>query len=172
MGAFRDWHLDSSPGLTDAEENAGAPLPTVDQLDHALVRLAEEIGTGPIFAAYPDGPKRGWVKVPAAAPALGKGAPLAILHHPQGAPVKLALDTEAVLSVNDNRTRVRYTTNTDQGSSGSPCFDQDWGLVAMHHFGDPLHQQAEFNQGVPIAAVRARLTRKGVAQNLGEAPPS
>jgi hypothetical protein len=170
--AFNEWCLDSSPSLTDPQENAGAPPPTADQLDHALVRLAEEVGTEPIFAAYPDGPKRGWVKVPAGPPALGVGAPVAILHHPQGAPVKLALDTQSVLSVNANQTRVRYTTNTDQGSSGSPCFDQDWRLVALHHFGDPLHQQAEFNQGVPIAAIRARLTRKGVAQNLGGDPPS
>src|SRR5262249_47771846 len=117
--AFEDWHLDSSPSLTDPEENAGAPAPTPDQLDHALVPLTEEIGAGPIFADYPGGPKRGWVKVPAGPPALGVGMPLAILHHPQGAPVKLALDTQSVLSVNGNRTRVRYTTNTDQGSSGS-----------------------------------------------------
>jgi hypothetical protein len=110
------------------------------------------------------------VKVPAGAPALGVGMPLAILHHPLGAPIKLAFDTQAVLSVNP--TRVRYTTNTDQGSSGSPCFDQDWGLVALHHFGDPLHQQAEFNQGVPITAIRARLTRTGVARVLLGDPPS
>ena len=170
-GAFADWHLDSSPGLTDAQENAGDPPPTPDQLDHALLRLADAAGTRPLFADYPDGPKRGWVKVPPAAPATAKGMPLAILHHPQGAPVKLALDTEAVLSVNANRTRVRYTTNTDQGSSGSPCFDAHWGLVALHHFGDPLHQQAEFNQGVPIATIRGRLTRNGVAKHLGGDPP-
>src|SRR5262249_53022101 len=135
----------------------------------ALVRLAEEIGTEPIFADYPDGPKRGWVKVPAGPPALATGMPVAILHHPQGAPVKLALDTQAVLAVNGKRARRPDTTNTDQGS---PCFDQDWGLVALHHYGDPLHQQAEFNQGVPISAIRDRLTRKQVAQYLGGDPQS
>lgn len=169
-GAYADWHLDSSPSLTDREENAGVPPPTGDQLDHALVRLAEEFGDGPVFPSYPEGPKRGWVKVPDGTPALGVGMPLAILHHPLGAPIKLALDTQAVLSVNP--TRLRYTTNTDQGSSGSPCFDQEWGLVALHHFGDPLHQQAEFNQGVPITAIRARLTRAGVARLLLGDPPS
>jgi hypothetical protein len=164
-GAHADWHLDSTPALSDGEENAGVPPPTADQLDHALVRLAEEVGAEPIFPTYPEGPKRGWVKVPAKPLALGVGMPLAILHHPQGAPVKLALDTQAILSVGP--TRVRYTTNTDQGSSGSPCFDQDWALVALHHFGDPLHHQAKFNQGIPIGAVRARLTRAGVAEHLG-----
>src|SRR5262249_37537734 len=101
--AFADWHLDSSPALSDREENAGVPPPTADQLDHVLVRLAEEVGTGPIFPTYPEGPKRGWVQVPARPPALGVGAPLLILHHPQGAPVKLALDTQAILSVGPTR---------------------------------------------------------------------
>jgi hypothetical protein len=163
---FKEWHLDSSPGLTDPEENAGVPVPTGNQLDHAFVRLGQSIGNEPIF---PGGPVRGWVKMPAAAPALAAGMPMAILQHPQAEPVKLALDTQSVLSV--GQTRVRYTTNTDQGSSGSPCFDTHWGLVALHHFGDPLHQQAEFNQGVPIAAIRARLTREGRAQYLGGDPP-
>src|SRR5262249_4688836 len=164
--AFADWHLDSSPGLTDPEENAGVPVPTADQLDHAFIRLADDIGNRPIF---PDGPVRGWVKVPVGAPALAKDMPLAILQHPKGDPVKLALDTESVQSVGP--TRVRYSTNTDQGSSGSPCFDINWGLVALHHFGDSLHQQARFNQGVPIDAVRARLTRADVAKLLGGDPP-
>ncbi|HKB06093.1 MAG TPA: trypsin-like peptidase domain-containing protein [Gemmataceae bacterium] len=164
--AFADWHLDSSPGLTDPEENAGLPVPTGDQLDHALVRLADDIGNQPIF---PDGPTRGWVKVPAGPPALAEGMAMAILQHPKGEPVKLALDTDSVQKVGP--TRVRYTTNTEQGSSGSPCFDTNWGLVALHHFGDSLHQQAQFNQGVPIAAIRARLTQVGAAKFLGGDPP-
>lgn len=171
-GAFADWHLDSSPPLTDPQENAGNPVPTPDQLDHALVRLAEEVGAEPIYADYPDGPKRGWVKVPPGPPALGVDAPVFILQHPNTAPAKLALDTKAILSVNPNRTRVRYTTNTDQGSSGSPCFNEDWGLLALHHFGDPLHQKAEFNQGIPIDTIRARLTREGKAGHLGGEPPT
>ena len=48
-------------------------------------------------------------------------------------PLKLAPDTEAVLSVNANGTRVRYANNTEPGSSGSPVFDINWNLVALHH---------------------------------------
>ena len=41
-------------------------------------------------------------------------------QHPEGTPLKLALDTEAVISLNANNTRVLYSTNTEPGSSGSP----------------------------------------------------
>src|SRR5262249_48368662 len=65
-----------------------------------------------------------------------------------------------------NRTRVRYTTNTEMGSSGSPCFDAEWGLLALHHSGDTNYKRsAEWNEGVPIDAivrqVNARLRQRG-----------
>lgn len=31
------------------------------------------------------------------------------------------------------RTTSLYTTDTDHGSSGSPVFDLDWNLGAVHH---------------------------------------
>jgi V8-like Glu-specific endopeptidase len=31
---------------------------------------------------------------------------------------------------------VRYAVNTEPGTSGSPVFDKDWRLVALHHLGD------------------------------------
>ena len=46
----------------------------------------------------------------------------------------------SLLSSNANNTRVRYRTNTEEGSSGAPCFDKDWELVALHHSGDPNYE--------------------------------
>ena len=88
--------------------------------------------------------------------------PLLIAQHPDGSPLKLALDTEGVTSVNANGTRVRYATNTEGGSSGSPCFNIDWKLVALHHLGDPARdrQKPKFNQGVPIGIIGKRLSGK------------
>ena len=125
--AWADWHIDSSPPLPTAAEHARDPLPTPDHLDHALVRLARPFGREPIA---PGGPARGWVRVPATAPTLTEKMPVMILQHPKSLPIKLAFDTEAVLAVNANRTRVRYATNTEDGSSGSPCFNATWGLIA------------------------------------------
>ncbi len=157
---WSDWHVDSSPPLPDAAEQAGKPMPTVEQLDHALIRLKREFGNEPI---YDKGPVRGWVQIPEGSPPLTPEMPIMILQHPDAQPIKLAFDTESVISVNENRTRVRYATNTENGASGSPCFNVDWGLVALHHYGEPDRNPAAYNQGIPIDAVRARLARVGKA---------
>ena len=75
--------------------------------------------------------------------------PIMIVQHPKAEPLALAVDTLGVQSLNANKTRVRYNTNTESGSSGSPCFNINWGLVALHHYGDPLYDQARYNQGIP-----------------------
>src|SRR6202012_3559801 len=108
-----------------------------DELDCALLRLdksAGELAMGP----NPDGPgpRRGWIKLPSGAPLpFTPSTPLFIVQHPQARPIKLSLDTRALTGVNTLRNRVRYTTNTEPGSSGSPCFDQNWNLLALHHSG-------------------------------------
>ena len=82
----------------------------------------------------------------------------------------MALDSEAVIGLNGNRTRVRYTTTTEPGSSGSPCFGPDWQWVALHHSGDPKYwqgQRPDFNQGIPIPAIRQLLAARGKADLLG-----
>ena len=57
-------------------------------------------------------------------------------------------------------TRIRYQTNTEPGSSGSPVFNKDWRVVALHHAGGPTSQpgtldvaDGAFNQGIPIADI-------------------
>ena len=70
--------------------------------------------------------------------------------------------------MNAGKTRVRYATNTEAGSSGSPVFDLDWNLVALHHLGDPAYDHPPaYNQGVPIDKIRERLTKAGKASALG-----
>jgi hypothetical protein len=64
-------------------------------------------------------------------------------------------------------------TNTEPGSSGSPCFDQDWGLVALHHAGDPdfsFGHAAAFNEGIPFGRIVAHLARPGVGVVLPPLP--
>jgi hypothetical protein len=62
---------------------------------------------------------------------------------------------------------VRYRTNTEGGSSGSPVFDQNWQLVALHHAGDPSWV-AKYNEGIPISLILAQLKARGVDGALGK----
>jgi V8-like Glu-specific endopeptidase len=149
-----------SPG-----EKAGKPddpLPTAEQLDYALLRLAMRLGDQQV-----DGVTRGWIALPKTVLPLAADAPILIVQHPEGSPMKLAMDTEAVVGLNGNGTRLRYRTNTDRGSSGSPVFSMDWSLVALHHYGDPKYLAPLYNQGVPIELIRQRIEKDGQGGALG-----
>lgn len=155
--------IDTSPySPAEMTDNPDNPPPNSEQLDYALLRLTSRVGEDQI-----DGVPREWIKLPKAALPLPAGAPILILQHPDGSPMKLALDTEAVIGLNDNGTRLRYRTNTEYGSSGSPVFTMDWDVVALHHYGDPKWQSPLFNQGVPIELIRQRIEANGFGAALG-----
>ena len=155
--------LDTSPySKAETTNDPDNPLPTADELDYALLRLAERVGEQQI-----DGSPRGWIALPKVPQPLPADAPILIVQHPEGAPMKLALDTQAVIGRNGNGTRIRYRTNTEPGSSGSPVFTMDWDLVGLHHYGDPRWQKPLFNQAVPIELVRMRIEKNGSGDALG-----
>ncbi|MGH2533846.1 MAG: effector-associated domain EAD1-containing protein [Thermomicrobiales bacterium] len=147
----RDWLVDASPPSPFERGQAAAYAPPQpDELDFALLRVDGTPGAEP----------RQWIDIPSAPREFVEGTPLFIVQHPEGAPLKLALDTDAILGPNENGTRVRYRTNTEPGSSGSPCFSADWELIALHHSGDPnfdRDDKPEYNQGVPFRLIAARL---------------
>jgi hypothetical protein len=170
--AATNWLLDFSKYT--ASEAAAKPdetLPTIDELDYAIVRLSQPVGSEPLHKDVASSSTRGWISLPSTAPAVATGQPILILQHPQAAPLALALDTNGVIEVNANQTRIRYSTNTESGSSGSPCFDLNWGLLALHHYGDPAYNHPRFNQGIPAIAIRDRLARIGKLDLLGGQPP-
>jgi len=153
------WRVALSPN------DPGTRDPNPDELDFALVRLAERVGDQPLGARRGvPGDARRWISRPAGAapPALAAHSPLFIVQHPEGAPIKLALDSDGIQTVDAARTRVRYSTNTEPGSSGSPCFDENWTLVAIHHSGSPDFRPT-FNEGIPIDSIASDLTGRGIA---------
>jgi hypothetical protein len=158
----KEWRVALSPNNPNGQE------PQTDQLDCAVIRLSKSLGNF-VIGDKPEahGDRRGWITLPSPGVAsdLKVHSPLFIIQHPQGDPIKLALSTDAVQSVNANRSRVRYSTNTESGSSGSPCFDQNWNLVALHHAGDPnfdVGHRPEFNEGIPVDAIVTFLNTQGV----------
>jgi hypothetical protein len=170
------WDVDHSPySQLDTQVNpVGTPSP--EELDYALIRVEENPGRDPVSAgqdADPMAPKRGWIPVPAEDHDWHTRRALLILQHPEGHPLKLAMRMDASptpVPDNDAPTRVRYTTRTEPGSSGSPCFDVDWNLVALHHSGDPKYAKfkakPDWNEGIPFTAIMRLLDKRGLAEQL------
>lgn len=145
--------LTSNPELPEAGSH---------ELDFALLHLSEAAGMQPC-----DGGTRGWLSLPIGSRAMKADDPILIVQHPDGAPMKLAMDTQSIIGSNGNGTRVRYRTNTDNGSSGSPCLTMDWDPVLLHHFGDPAWGNPTFNQGIPLDLIRAAIVKAGANHLLG-----
>lgn len=123
---------------------AAFAAPTDSELDYAVLQLS---------AAVRDRPP---IPVPAAAGRPEEKSPLLILQHPLGVPLRLAMNTSSVIAVNARGTRMRHRTSTSPGSSGSPCFDADLRLVALHQGANP-RLVARYNQGIPISAIERAL---------------
>lgn len=85
--------------------------------------------------------------VPDALPAVGD--PVTIIQHPGGLDKRIALRANEVLDV--SKQYVHYSTDTEGGSSGSPVFNNNWQVIAIHHAGKTVTingQQREANEGI------------------------
>ncbi|MCG8353229.1 MAG: serine protease, partial [Chloroflexales bacterium] len=168
--AQHGWLIDASPYSPFDLQITAEANPDLDQLDYALLRVDGAPGNEQVVRLVGTDTQRvqrGWRRLPppaSASAALAPNSPLLIVQHPDGKELKLAIDTDAIIAVNGNGTRVRYRTNTEPGSSGSPCFDANWNLVALHHSGDPNYAplyRPQYNQGIPFAAIVRLLEQRG-----------
>jgi hypothetical protein len=90
-----------------------------------------------------------------------------IIQHPAGGPKQIAL-YHNVVAYADGRL-VQYLTDTMPGSSGSPVFNSQWEIVALHHAGgnlfDPAKKKFFFrNEGINIEHIKTGLRKHKMIQ--------
>ncbi len=81
-----------------------------------------------------------------------------IVQHPKGLPKKVAIHDNKVIRIKDKV--VHYHTDTEPGSSGSPVFNNEWDLVALHHAGWSVGGGSSTNEGIRISAIVSHLLRR------------
>jgi hypothetical protein len=173
-----DWLVAQSPHDSPQLE-LGKEGPPPGTWDFALIRLAEPVasqGIGPQQSA--GGDPRGHYDLDGSDYDFENGEPLLIVGHPNGRPMQLSYASPSGAKRIKHLNRVRYHTNTEGGSSGSPVFNRNWRVVALHHAAGPttlpgefnLHTR-DFNQGIAIAAIvtnlREQLTGQPSLTELG-----
>lgn len=89
-----------------------------------------------------------------------------IIQHPHGAFKQFALEPLAIRYVDD--VKVQYVADTQQGSSGSPVFNEKMHVIALHQAEAPAAMDggAEnlwHNQGIRIEPIIKWLTSRGIA---------
>jgi V8-like Glu-specific endopeptidase len=125
-------------------------------LDYSLIRVRPNPpaagGTTPID------PGARWGVLPLVeTPILRKDQLVNIIQHPAGRRKEVALQNNKVDKLFQNT--VRYTTDTEPGSSGSPVFDNLWQLAALHHAGGDVAPNGTFvnNEGIRLDPIVADL---------------
>lgn len=123
-----------------------------DQLDYAVIALGErQSGTATPeelgFCPLSDQPDKHVI-----------GMAANIIQHPSGWMKMVSIRNNTVTARTEHT--LLYETDTQQGSSGSPVFNDDWQLVALHHWGEPYRdagagEQAlrKVNEGIRISAL-------------------
>jgi endonuclease G len=118
----------------------GAPLPAVSfaldaesffftdkKLDYALVAVEQRGANGAELATF------GWNPLIEEPGKVIIGERVNIIQHPNGEPKQIAVRENKVVDVLDDF--LHYEADTAQGSSGSPVFNDQWEIVALHHSG-------------------------------------
>ena len=66
-------------------------------------------------------------------PVLEKNPRVYVIGHPRGGGLAYSIDDNLLLD--HEKPKVHYRAPTEGGSSGSPVFNQQWDLLALHHAG-------------------------------------
>jgi hypothetical protein len=148
---FPDFTAALSPGGTAGKEGFFTSV----EADWTLVKLAE----GAVAQAAP----YGFVTFSERAPVVNDFAN--IIQHPLGGPKQISLYNNLIMHVDENV--VQYMNDTMVGSSGSPVFNTDWEVVALHHSGgwikDPVTNTLVFrNEGINIRKVAKWIAEKAL----------
>lgn len=138
------WLKVFSPYSDSDLSGSGSPKP--NQLDFALIRLAEPVADRPAL------------DFPAEPPIVAPLDIAIVVQHPGGDPLQIALG--AVVELPATGLRYRYNTTTEPGASGSPVFSADARLIGLHHAADPA-ASPRYNQAVPIWRVARALEAAG-----------
>lgn len=104
-------------------------LLTDEHLDYTLVAVRDgDDGVAP-------GERSGWIQLRGHQGKIVIGEPVNVIGHPLGRLKEIAIRDNAL--ENQLEHFLQYSADTEPGNSGSPVFNDQWEVVALHHAGVP-----------------------------------
>jgi endonuclease G, mitochondrial len=135
-----------------------------DDLDYTLIAIGDRLEGARTLDAF------GYCALSSAKDKHALGEFVNIVQHPDGRLKELVLRENRLVARESHV--LHYVADTEPGSSGSPVFNDQWQVVALHHWGGPWRQtmdetgnplQAEVNEGIRISVIVEDLRQKGAA---------
>jgi V8-like Glu-specific endopeptidase len=128
---------------SEYQAKVGSFFQTNQELDYTLFQVEGNPGAH-------------WGWIPLAPQVIRKGDRVNIIQHPSGQPKQISLQNNFVEYVGGPV--VQYVTATLNGSSGSPVFNDNWEVIALHHAGgmlrEPSTQRRYFrNEGILLTSI-------------------
>jgi endonuclease G len=163
-----DYEYDAQNNLRDVTRFALKPehcfvTSGIESLDFTLIGLGERI------SGNRDADEYGFIPLSDAHDKHMLGETANLIQHPQGRFKEIVLRENHLVSRDETIEVLHYIADTEQGSSGSPVFNNDWEAIALHHWGGPYHEVAspdgtplngEINEGIRISAIVRALRRE------------
>ncbi len=130
--------------------------PYDDGLDYAFVGI------------QPPGPKFGKIQLERRLLVSRPKGRANVIQHPRGRPQEVVVQNNFVVA--DDGVFLRYRSDTEPGSSGSPVFDNRWKMIALHHASAGRDEEGFFrNEGIKISAIAMDLeTRRSRGESAGQ----
>jgi len=134
----------------------------VDELDATLVAIGAPLDPSVSLASF------GWVPLSSAGDKHATGDFVTIIQHPEGDFKQIALRENHVVGRGKGGVTLHYGADTLGGSSGSPVFNDQFQLVALHHAGGPRNDSLlddgnpvpeDSNEGIRISKLVEQLQR-------------
>ena len=132
-----------------------------NDLDFTVVAVGRRIGGTKNLDQF------GWCGLSGANDKHALGEVANIIQHPDGRYKEVVLRENRLIS--RMSTVLHYVADTEPGSSGSPIFNNEWLVIALHHWGSPWRQRVddagkviprEVNEGIRTSAIVRELERR------------
>jgi endonuclease G, mitochondrial len=131
-----------------------------DDLDFTLIALGAPLGNGRALEDFGACPLSG------SSAKHSVGEPVNIVQHPDGDYKQVVVRENRILHRGD--TVLHYVADTEPGASGSPVFNDEWQVVALHHWGGPHREisaggrrlRTDVNEGIRVSAIVDELDRR------------
>lgn len=132
-----------------------------NDLDFALIAVGERVQGAGSLAEF------GYCPLSFTPDRHRLGMNVNIIQHPNGQLKCVVLRNNLLVARSDVPGRLLYETDTDEGSSGALVCNDQWDVIALHHYREASQgvvlpdgvDRTSVNEGIRISSIHARLTQ-------------